>query len=385
MKEVFWLSAFVVAYVYVGYPLLLALWARLRPATIDSRASGGAVRLPPVSVVLAVRNEGHQLAPRLENLLSQEYPADRLEVVVVSDGSTDDTEQVAARYAARVRYIALPASGKAAALNAGVREARHPILVFADARQRFAPDAVRMLVLPFRDPRVGGVSGELHFAPRQEGAEQGMAGGGVGEGVGLYWGYEKWIRRHESAVGSVVGATGAIYALRRTAWRDLPPETLLDDVLGPLRAVLMGYRVVFEPRAQAFDVAADDASVERRRKTRTLAGNYQLLRLEPRLLVPGFNPVWLQLVSHKLGRLVVPYALVALLISNVALASAGLVYSVALILQVVFYVLALHGAAIALTPAATGSRAPGGPVGVPARLDERASEAPKELLNASRD
>ena len=364
MKAAFWVSAIVVAYVYVGYPLLLAAWARLRPAGsgIPRRPTTRPEGLPFVSVVLAARNEGHQLARRLKNLLAQDYPADRLEIVVVSDGSTDDTALVAASYAPRVRCIALPPGGKALALNAGVREAHHPILVFADARQRFAPDAVRRLVAPFADPRVGGVSGELHLAEARDEGERSAPSspangadarhvGGVGEGVGLYWAYEKWIRWQESKVASVVGATGAVYALRRAAWQDLPANAILDDVVAPMRAVLAGYRVVFEPRARAFDITPSNADAERRRKTRTLAGNYQLLRLEPRLLVPGLNPVWLQFVSHKIGRLLVPHALVVLLVSSTALANAGPVYSLALILQVAFYVLALHGAALAVAPA----------------------------------
>jgi len=385
MKTAFWVSAFLVAYIYVGYPLLLAVWARLRPADGPRSATVEPHGLPYVSVVLAARNEGHQLRRRLDNLLSQDYPADRFEIVVVSDGSTDDTPRVAARYAPRVRYLPLPRGGKALALNAGVREARHPILVFADARQRFAADALRRLVAPFADPRIGGVSGELHLGTEAEGGRRGEPRDeGVGEGVGLYWEYEKWIRRKESAVASVVGTTGAIYALRRAAWRDLPSNAILDDVLTPMRAVLMGYRVVFEPAARAFDMTPADAEVERRRKTRTLAGNYQLLRLEPRLFVPGLNPVWLQFVSHKIGRLVVPYALVALLVSNSALASAGPLYSLALILQVAFYVLALHGATLALAPAVQ-QRPAREASKAPATLDTARSRVPKEWMNASLD
>ncbi len=401
MEAAFWVSAFVVAYVYVGYPLLLAAWARLRPAG-SGIPRGATIRpggLPFVSVVLAARNEGHQLARRLENLLSQDYPADRLEIIVASDGSTDETARVAARYAPRVRCVALPPGGKAPALNAGVREARRPILVFADARQCFAPDAVRRLVAPFADPRIGGVSGELHLGTDAEGGRACLAearspangadaqfAAGIGEGVGLYWAYEKWIRRQESAVASVVGTTGAIYALRRSAWKDLPANAILDDVLTPMRAVLAGYRVVFEPRARAYDTPPDDAGAEGRRKTRTLAGNYQLLRLEPRLLVPGLNPVWLQFVSHKIGRLVVPHALVILLVSNTALASAGPLYSLALILQVAFYVLALHGATLVLAPAPPQDRqARQTPVAEAADLDAVGSPAPKEWMNASLD
>jgi cellulose synthase/poly-beta-1,6-N-acetylglucosamine synthase-like glycosyltransferase len=191
------------------------------------------------------------------------------------------------------------------------------------------------------DPRVGGVSGELLLD-----CESGDDGSTIGEGVGLYWRYEKWLRRHESAIGSILGSTGAIYALRRDLWRPLPADTLLDDVLAPMRAVLSGARVVFEGTARAYDRVSTGAPAEFRRKTRTLAGNYQLLRLEPRLLVPMANPVWIQFVSHKLGRLIVPYALCVILVSSAALAGTHWTYAVALVGQLAFYGLALYGAVL---------------------------------------
>jgi cellulose synthase/poly-beta-1,6-N-acetylglucosamine synthase-like glycosyltransferase len=181
-----------------------------------------------------------------------------------------------------VRLVEGPPEGKAAALNRGVAAASHGVLVFADARQRFARDAVRRLVSNFADPAVGAVSGELVLDCEIDGADSSVA-----DGVGAYWRYEKWLRARESAVDSMLGATGAIYAMRRSAWRALPPGTILDDVLAPMRAVLLGWRVVFDGRARAFDVTAPDAGAEARRKQRTLAGNWQILALEPRLLVPG--------------------------------------------------------------------------------------------------
>jgi len=151
-------------------------------------------------------------------------------------------------------------------------------------------------------------------------------------------------RRSESRVWSTLGATGAIYALRRSLWRPLPATTLLDDVLAPMRAVLGGYRMVFDERAIAFDGASKDAAAEARRKTRTLAGNYQILALEPRLLLPVANPVWIQYVSHKVGRLIVPWVLVALFCASATLAPAGgAIYIAALALQLAFYGLAAAG------------------------------------------
>jgi hypothetical protein len=169
----------------------------------------------------------------------------------------------------------------------------------------------------------------------------------VAEGVGLYWRYEKWIRRQESCLHSTLGATGAIYALRRQLWRPLPAGTLLDDVLAPMRAVLQGFRVIFDDRAKAYDRVAGDGQEEQRRKVRTIAGNYQILALEPRLMNPFINPVWLQYVSHKvISRLVVPFALIGAFVSSAVLAFDGVMYAIAFAAQVGFYGLAIYGATL---------------------------------------
>ncbi|MGE0447577.1 MAG: glycosyltransferase family 2 protein, partial [Vicinamibacterales bacterium] len=200
---------------------------------------------------------------------------------------------------------------------------------------RFAPDAIARLVEHFSNPGIGAVSGELQID---------RAGSTFGDGVGAYWTYETWLRRREALVGSTLGVTGAIYAMRRDLWTPLPADTLLDDVLAPMRVVLGGRRVIVDHRARAFDEAAADAPAELRRKVRTLAGNFQLMAQEPRLLVPLVNPVWLQFMSHKVGRLFAPYALVALLVASAALALESAFYAAALGGQLVFYALALYGA-----------------------------------------
>ena len=340
METLFWASALLVAYVYAGYPLLLAVWSAVATRPVRKRSTTDSRNWPSVSVIVAAHNEAARLPRRVTNLLEQVYPHP-LEIIVVSDGSTDDPRTALAPFVDDgVILLERPRGGKPAALNAGVAAATGDVVVFADARQIFTHDSILHLVANFSDPDVGGVTGELILDAEVTPA----AVSTVGDGVGLYWRYEKWLRRHESRIRSTLGATGALYALRRELWAPLPAETLLDDVLAPMRVVLAKHRIVFEERAQAFDRVSSDGSLESRRKTRTLAGNYQILLMEPRLLIPFVNPVWVQYVSHKIGRLLIPWALLAAFIASAVLATSHWIYFVALILQLVFYGLAVFGA-----------------------------------------
>lgn len=307
MKLLFWSAAAFILYTYLGYPLLL--W-------LQSRIAGKAVQKQPitpfVSVVMSALNEEGRIGARLDNLLGQQYPAGQLEILVVSDGSTDNTCEIVRSYSGRnVRLLELPGrSGKALAVNLGVSEARGGIIIFADARQRFEPDVIARLVANFSDASVGCVSGELMFLENADSTIQAE--------MGAYWQYEKRIRKMESRSGSVVGATGAIYALRRALYKPLPEGTLLDDVLTPLNVVMQGYRCIFDGSAVAYDAVSKDASQEWTRKVRTLAGNWQLLTLRPGLFVPVLNPLWLRFMSHKIFRLLVPFAILVMLVSGVS-------------------------------------------------------------------
>ncbi len=329
MKLVFFASVAIIAYAYFVYPAIIVVWARLFPRRVAKR-----YRQVPVSVVIAARDEEANISARIENLLAQEYPRALLEVVVVSDGSTDRTADLARQFANHGVNVVECSSqvGKAAALNIGVATASHGIVVFADARQRFSSNAIAELVSMFHDERVGAVSGELILLASEDVGE-------VHEGVGLYWRYEKLIRRSESAVASVVGATGSIYAVRRRLYEPLAPNTLLDDFLVPMRIVLAGYRVIFIRAARAFDLSSQTAKREFARKVRTLAGNFQAVALEPRLLDVRANPVIFQFVSHKLLRLVVPYCCLAAWVTSALLP--GPLYAAAFALQTLFYALGI--------------------------------------------
>jgi cellulose synthase/poly-beta-1,6-N-acetylglucosamine synthase-like glycosyltransferase len=284
---------------------------------------------------MAVRNGEPEVGTKLENLRDLDYPAEKLQIIVVSDGSTDRTVEVVRGFSGRpVELVAIEVpSGKPTALNEGMARARGDVVVFCDNRQRIERHALRALAARFADPEVGAVSGELMI----EG----------GRGPGLYWRYEKLIRSAEGALDSVPGATGALYAIRRELFRDLPRDCLLDDVYTPMSVILSGKRVVFESTARAHDVevALKD---EFQRKARTLAGNFQLLGQLPGLLDPRKNRILWQFASHKLARLACPYALAGMFVSSAALAALGgprrLFYAAMLGAQLLTYGLAARGA-----------------------------------------
>ncbi len=334
-KTVFWLSFGGVFYVFFGYPLLLAAWRTIARRKTIEKSYGE----PSVSIIIAAWNERAHLAAKLDNCLGLDYPADRREIIVALDGSTDGSDDIARSYTDRGVTVLESSTrdGKAVRLNEAVAVAGGEILVFADARQRLDAGAVRELVAVLNDPTVGVVSGELVLQ------RSGEDGGEDSSGPGLYWRYEKWIRSMESDVHSILGATGALYAIRRELFEPLEPGTILDDVTIPMRAILKGNRAVFEPRAKVYDAACGEER-EFERKVRTLTGNYQLLAFMPALLNPARNPVFLQLVSHKVGRLVAPYGLMALLASNLFLREGP--YLVMLIAQLAFYGAALVGAMV---------------------------------------
>jgi len=332
IEAVFWTSLALIAYVYVGYPLLLAAWSRLAPRPVRRERWE-----PTVSLVIAARNERASIAGKVENCLALDYPAEKLQVVLSLDAPNDGTDRIARRLRRDHPELTLVESarhdGKPAALNRAVARATGEVVVFCDARQEIAADAVRELVAALADPEVGAVTGELLLLDGH--------GRQAADGVGLYWRYEKALRAMESRIHSTVGATGALYAIRRELFAPLPRRAILDDVIVPMRAVLAGRRTVFEPRARAYDRVCPP-EVEFRRKVRTLVGNFQLLTLMPELLLPWRNRIFLQFVSHKLGRLGVPYLLVVLLASNALLLDG--VYAVFFAGQCLWYLLAAAGA-----------------------------------------
>ena len=334
---IFWASFAAVFYVYCGYPLLLFLLRMVVRKPVHKAAWE-----PFVSVVIAAHNEREHMETKIHNCLDLDYPRDKLEIILSLDGPTDGTERVARRHERHgIRVIHWPTrTGKAEALNRALATAKGEVILFADARQQIHPGALRELLANLQDCSVGAVSGELVLLDRLS-----EHNGESSNAVGIYWRYEKWIRTMESDIASMVGATGALYAIRRSFFTPLPKGTILDDVLIPMRLVLRGKRVVFEPLAKTYDNVACCPEAEFERKVRTLTGNYQLLAQLPDLLLPWRNPIFFQFVSHKVGRLLAPYFLAALFVSNCFLLYGN--YLVLFGIQVAWYLSALAGRVMA--------------------------------------
>ncbi len=334
----FWLSTLGVAYIFVGYPLLIFVLSRCRPLRTLKQTNHH-----PVSIVIVGYNEAEKLAKKLVSVFSSDDSHLIREVLVASDGSTDNTADVVAGVGdSRIRLLMFSKRrGKPSVLNDMIPQCLSEIVVLTDARQELDRRAIVELAAHFADPTVGAVSGELIFKADGDTTT-------TSHGIGVYWHYEKFIRKHEGRFRSVPGATGALYALRRSLFRPIPPQTILDDVVIPMQAVTGGRRCLFEPLAIAYDILSASTWKESIRKRRTIAGAAQLLVNQPSWLLPWRNPIWFEYVSHKVARLLSPLLLVLAFVANGMLASHP-VYGTLLVLHVVFYLSAVAGLAFQLT------------------------------------
>jgi cellulose synthase/poly-beta-1,6-N-acetylglucosamine synthase-like glycosyltransferase len=318
------------AYTMAVFPVLVLVRGALR------RRDPQIARIEPtVSIVIAARNEAAGIGRKMENLETLDYPRDRLEVLVASDGSTDGTNAIVEAYADRgIRLLALPRLGKAAMLNEAVAAAKGEILVFTDANSQFAPDALRELMAPFADRTVGGVAGDQRYAP---------AGGGTAEGERRYWDYDRLLKHAESRAGNVISATGAIYAIRRALFEPVP-EAVTDDFVVSTGVIERGRRLVFAPTAIAYEEVAPTTEVEFGRKVRIITRGLRAVIHRRRLLDPrrsGFYSV--QLLSHKVLRRLLAVPLAAVAVGSVTLWREGTRYRLATIGQLAFYGAAVVG------------------------------------------
>lgn len=336
MTYIFWLCLGLIAYTYFLYPLVLFCayvaaqirrdWKYLNGRRTRRRPALDNDNLPAVSLIVAVHNEEAALGRKLANLRRLDYPGEKLEVLFVSDGSTDRTHEILAQTPG-VRLIARPQRrGKAEALNVGVAAATHELLVFSDASTLFSPDAVRQLVRHFADPTVGVVCGALEFEGTAESKQT----------EGVYWKYETMLRLMEARLGATLTASGAIYALRRQCYLPLAAENWIEDFLIPMHARRLGYQVVYDPEATATDVAAPSVAGEFTRRVRLAVGSFRALGKLAHM--PVAPMVSLALFSHKLLRWLLPFFLIGLLTSNLMLWDSARFYQAMLLLQAGFYV-----------------------------------------------
>lgn len=324
MQVFFWVSVTLTLYVYIGYPVILAVLRRWARVTIHDKR-----HRPSVSLVIAAYNEEKVLHEKLQNSLALQYPPGRLEIVVASDGSTDATNTIAKAYENKgvVLHEVTPRGGKARALGLVVPHVRGEIVVLSDANTMYHPDALQKLVRNFADPTVGAVSGDVQLvdaAPSHSRSE------------GLYYRYERWLQGVESELGSIIGADGAMYALRRNLFHPPSVGLILDDFVISMNVARAGYRVVYEPEAVATEQGTLSSREEFRRKVRIVSGGMQALRRREGL--PRFQQpfLWFCYVSHKLLRWFVPCFLLVLLLSSFWLSNLAL-YAFAYYSQVLFY------------------------------------------------
>jgi cellulose synthase/poly-beta-1,6-N-acetylglucosamine synthase-like glycosyltransferase len=329
LRAAFWGSLGALAWTHVGYPVAAAALARLRPRPIRKDDA-----TPDVSVIVAAHDEEDVIARRVDNLLELDYPAERLEIVVASDGSTDRTDEIVEELAARtpnVKLLRVERAGKATAQNRAVEGSHAAVVAFSDANSRWEPDALRKLVRSFADPEVGYVCGRLRLEAK-DGATQ----------EGLYWRYELWQRESESAIGSITAGNGAIYGVRRSDYLGFDDPYIGHDFGLPFRLVQRGRRAVYEPEAVAWEKTASDVEEEYGRKVRMMTRSWRPL-LDGSLADTG-DPLFLaELVSHRVLRYGSGILHVVLLKSSVLLAGKGGAYRLALVGQLGLLGLALAG------------------------------------------
>jgi cellulose synthase/poly-beta-1,6-N-acetylglucosamine synthase-like glycosyltransferase len=330
MRTVFWVSVFLILYPQLVYPFVVWVVAWVRPRPVGRRAAV----TPAVTVLIPAYNEAHCIARTVENKLQQDYPADKLQIIVVSDASDDGTDDIVGQYRGRgVQLLRREGrQGKAAALNAAMRHARGEIVVFSDANAEFAVDAISRMVENFADPQVGYVTGALSLSHR--------TGNLTGEGVSGYMKYENWLRAVESRAGSIIGVNGGVDSMRRDLYEDVPADQITDFVL-PLRVIVAGRRVVYDERVRSFEEANDEMASEFRMRVRVALRGLRGLWYMRRVLNPFRYPLAsFCVVSHKVLRYWTFLFLITALLANSALALNAPFFRWLLWLQILVYAVA---------------------------------------------
>ena len=338
----FWLCLAIVVYTYVGYGLILYLLVFIKRLAIKAKPLADITDdcLPEVTLMVCAYNEEDIISEKMSNIHSLDYPADRLHLVWVTDGSTDNTNSILSAYP-DVKIVFSPERrGKSAALKHGIKEVSTEIVMMTDANTMLNPGAVREIVRLMQNPKVGCVSGEKKVKAKSDSDE-------AAQGEGLYWKYESTLKRLDSELYSAMGAAGELCVIRRQLMTDIPDDTLLDDFVISMEIVRMGYKIAYTSKAFAMEYGSADLHEESKRKRRIAAGGLQSSWRLRSLMNPLRHPVVaFQFVSHRVLRwTITPVCLFALIPLNtiLVLSSEGIIYTIIWILQILFYASALAG------------------------------------------
>jgi len=331
---IFWIAVFLILYTYIGFPLFILLRGLLwgRPYEHEEPTT-----LPSVSIVISAYNEANTIAEKLDNILSLDYPREKLQVVIASDGSTDGTDEIVEEYKERgVKLLSLPHHGKSVALNAAVAASKGEILVFSDANSMYKSNAIQKLIRPFTDPTVGGVAGNQIY-------KVDTSGGPSSQGERAYWNFDRMLKVSQSRSGHTLAATGAIYAIRRSLFQPIP-DGVSDDFVTSTRVIAQGSRLVFAPDAVAYEPVAATSRFEFRRKVRVIVRSWRAFYTVRELLNPfRYRFYAIQFFSHKILRYLVVFPLLSLFFISPLLWEKGFIYQTATVGQFAFYGCAFFG------------------------------------------
>ena len=341
VSSLFWIGLVVIFYTYVGYAFVIFILAKLkaRPKQV-AEASDDA--LPDVTVLVAAYNEEQCIEDKITNTLNLNYPKDKLSILFVTDGSTDNTPEIVKKFHAVKLFHEFQRKGKIHAVNRVMKHVTTPVVVFSDANTLVNPDALRKIVRHYQDPHVGGVAGEKRIYKNN-------ADNASGSGEGFYWKYESFLKRKDAEVYSIVGAAGELFSIRTSLYEEPDENTIIEDFFLSLRICAKGYRFMYEPDAYALETASAAIDEEWKRKVRICAGGFQAMaKLKPLLNPFRYGVLSFQYISHRVLRwTLAPFFLPLVFLANIWLAFTGsFFYGLALAAQLLFYLMALAGYAL---------------------------------------
>jgi len=333
----FWISSIVLFYVYFGYPILILFLSKLLPKPFakfsEEELQDGSL-LPAISIFIPAYNEETVIEKKIRNTLDLDYPKDKIEIIVASDGSDDKTVEIANLYSDKIQLMAYDVrEGKTGLINKTIPKLKGEIIIFSDASAMLEVNSLKELISPFKDPKIGSVSG-LYILRDATSTSR-------AEGEGFYWHYETFLKTNESTFYSILGAHGALYALRKSLFRALPPKAINDDYILPMYGVQQKRRAVYEPNAIAVEEGTTSVLGEMKRRIRISVGNFQQLFLLRKLLNPFRGRIAFEFLSHKFLRSFSFLLMIILFISNIFIPTTG--FRIFFLLQIFFYLLGLSG------------------------------------------